>query len=58
VIQGILLTDAAPLYLTAKITGGHGFSSEVSDTPSFSPPAKIGAKYLAPVLDRCDSEAS
>ena len=33
VIHGMLLTDDKPLYLTAKITGGHGFSSEISDTP-------------------------
>jgi sulfide:quinone oxidoreductase len=57
VIQGILLTDAEPLYLTAKIAGGHGFSSEVSDTP-FSPPGKTDARYLAPVLARADSQDS
>ena len=33
VIHGMLLTGGKPLYLTAQITGGHGFSSEVSDTP-------------------------
>ena len=31
VIHGMLLTDDKPLYLTAQITGGHGFSSEISD---------------------------
>jgi sulfide:quinone oxidoreductase len=49
-IYGMLLTDDKPLYLSARITGGHGFSSEVSDTPTWSPPAKIYAKYLAPYL--------
>ena len=29
----MLLTDAKPAYLTAKITGGQGFSSEITDTP-------------------------
>jgi sulfide:quinone oxidoreductase len=52
VIRGMLLTDDKPLYLTAQITGGHGFSSEVTDTPTWSPPSKIAAKYLAPYLDK------
>ena len=54
VIHGMLLTDGKPLYLTAKITGGHGFSSEVGDTPTWSPPSKIAAKYLAPCLEEYD----
>ncbi|HLM87333.1 MAG TPA: FAD-dependent oxidoreductase [Solirubrobacteraceae bacterium] len=58
VIHGILLTADKPLYLTAKITGGHGFSSELTDTPSWSPPSKIAARYLAPYLDARDREAS
>ena len=52
VIHGMLLTDAEPLYLTAKITGGRGFSSEISDTPTWPSGHKIAAKYLAPYLDR------
>jgi hypothetical protein len=52
----MLLTGGKPLYLTAEITGGHGFSSEVSDTPSWSPPSKVASKYLAPYLDTHDSE--
>jgi sulfide:quinone oxidoreductase len=55
VIHGILLTGDAPRYLTARITGGQGFSSEISDTPTWSPVAKIAAKYLAPYLDRLDA---
>ncbi len=54
VIHGILLTGDAPRYLTARITGGQGFSSEISDSPSWSPVAKIAAKHLAPYLDRLD----
>jgi sulfide:quinone oxidoreductase len=50
VIHGMLLTGEKPLYLTAHITGGQGFSSDVSDTPTWSPPAKIYAKYLAQYL--------
>jgi sulfide:quinone oxidoreductase len=50
VLRGMLLTDREPLYLTASITGGHGFSSEVTDAPTWSPPAKIAARYLAPYL--------
>ncbi len=58
VIHGMLLTGGEPLYLTAHITGGQGFSSQVSDTPSWSPARKIAAKYLAPYLDRHDREAA
>lgn len=54
VIHGILLTGDRPRYLTARITGGQGFSSEISDTPTWSPVAKIAARYLAPYLDRLD----
>jgi sulfide:quinone oxidoreductase len=57
VVRGMLLTGNAPKYLQAHITGGHGFSSEISDTPSWSPPAKIAAKYLAPYLDERDHAA-
>ncbi len=56
VVHGMLLTGGKPLYLTAQITGGNGFSSEVSDTPSWSPPSKIASKYLAPYLDSHDDE--
>jgi sulfide:quinone oxidoreductase len=54
VIRGMLLTGDAPLYLAARITGGQGFSSEVSDRPLWSPPAKIASRYLAPYLDSLD----
>lgn len=57
VIHGMLLTDDKPMYLTAKLTGGHGFSSEITDTPTWSPPSKIAAKYLAPYLEQQDREA-
>jgi sulfide:quinone oxidoreductase len=56
VIRGMLLTDDKPVYLTARITGGHGFSSEVTDTPTWDPPSKIASKYLAPYLDAQDHE--
>lgn len=52
VIHGILLTGAEPLYLSARFTGGQGFSSEITDQPTWSPPTKIAAKYLAPYLER------
>ena len=54
VIHGILLTGAAPRYLSAQFTGGRGFHSEITDEPTWSPPAKIAAKYLAPYLDERD----
>ncbi len=58
VIHGMLLTGAQPRFLTARISGGHGFSSEITDTPTWSPPAKIVAKYLGPYLDRLDQAES
>jgi sulfide:quinone oxidoreductase len=54
VIHGILLGAEKPLYLSAHITGGHGSSSEISETPTWSPATKIAAKYLAPYLDARD----
>ncbi|MGO9247651.1 MAG: NAD(P)/FAD-dependent oxidoreductase [Solirubrobacteraceae bacterium] len=56
VIRGTLFTGGQPLYLTAHITGGHGFSSQITDTPTWSPPSKISSKYLAPYLDGLDRE--
>ncbi len=56
VIHGMLMTGGRPLYLTAHITGGHGFSSEVGETPTWDPPSKIASKYLAPYLDARDRE--
>jgi sulfide:quinone oxidoreductase len=57
VINGMLLTDGKPMYLTAKITGGHGFSSEISDAPMWPSGHKLAAKYLAPCLDQLDRDA-
>lgn len=57
VIHGILLGGDHPLYLSADITGGHGSSSQVSDTPAWSPATKIAAKYLAPYLESRDRAA-
>lgn len=51
VIHGMLLTGHKPRYLSARITGGHGFSSEITDEPTWSPPRKIVAKHLAPFLE-------
>jgi sulfide:quinone oxidoreductase len=51
-IHGILLTGAQPRYLTARLAGGRALHSEISDQPTWSPPAKIAARYLAPYLER------
>jgi sulfide:quinone oxidoreductase len=58
VVHGMLLTGDKPLYLSAEITGGQGFSSQVSETPTWSPPTKIVARYLAPYLDALDRETT
>jgi sulfide:quinone oxidoreductase len=51
VIRGILLTGRKPRYLTAQLVAGHGYRSTITDTPTWSPPTKIAARYLAPYLD-------
>jgi sulfide:quinone oxidoreductase len=56
-IHAVLLGADKPLYLSAHVTGGHGSSSEISETPSWSPPSKIAAKYLAPYLESRDPAA-
>jgi len=56
VIHGMLLTGEKPVYLSAEIVDGLGFNSKVGDTPTWSPPKKIVARYLAPYLDGLDSE--
>ena len=50
-LHAMLLGPRQPLYLSAHITGGHGMSSEISDSPTLSPPTKIAAKYLSRYLD-------
>ncbi len=52
IVYGMLLTGGAPRYLRARITGGQGFSSEVSEDPIWTPPRKIVAHYLGPYLER------
>lgn len=54
VIHGVLLGGPKPLYLSADVTGGHGSSSTVSETPPEGREAKIQAKYLAPYLAERD----
>jgi sulfide:quinone oxidoreductase len=56
-IRAILLGADKPLYLSAHVTGGHGSSSQISEEPTWSPPTKIAAKYLAPYLDARDRAA-
>jgi sulfide:quinone oxidoreductase len=55
IVCGMLLTGGTPKFLRARINGGHGFSSEVSEEPLWSPPRKIVAKYLGPHLERLQS---
>ncbi len=55
VLRGMLMTYDKPYYMTAQITGGHGYSSEFSSEPLWQPVSKIAAKYLAPYLDAFDS---
>jgi sulfide:quinone oxidoreductase len=57
-IRAVLLGGDKPLYLSARLTGGHGSDSEISEEPSWSPPAKIAAKYLAPYLESIDGHGA
>ena len=49
VMHAILLGGEKPLYLSAHITGGHGSSSEISETATWSPPTKIVGQVPRPV---------
>ncbi len=49
-IRAVLLTGAAPRYLSARVAGDSGILSEISDTPSWSPPEKIAADHLTAFL--------
>jgi len=57
VVNGMLLTGDKPLYLSAQVTGAQGSSSQISETPTWSPATKIAAKYLAPYLEERDLNA-
>jgi hypothetical protein len=52
----MLLTGEKPVYLTAEIISDEVLNSVLSDTPTWSPPTKIVARYLAPYLDGLDKE--
>ena len=58
IIRGMLLTGGKPRYLTARITGGQGFSSDITDAPTWSPPSKVASKYLAPRIEQYEREHS
>jgi hypothetical protein len=45
VIRGMLLTGAAPLYMTARLIGG-SVECEVSDEPLWPSGAKVAAEEL------------
>ncbi|MGI8800598.1 MAG: FAD-dependent oxidoreductase [Solirubrobacteraceae bacterium] len=56
-LHAMLLTGEKPLYLTAQISGGRGFDSEIGDEPTWEPAAKITAAYLTPFLARSETPA-
>lgn len=57
VMRAILLGADKPLFLQSHITGGHGWSSDVSEEPLWSEHAKIVARYLTPYLESRDRAA-
>ena len=54
-IHGMLLTGARPLWLAARLAGGRGLDSRVSDEPLWAPAGKVDARHLAPCLDELDA---
>ena len=54
-IHGMLLTGARPLWLAARLAGGRGLDSRVSDEPLWTPVGKLDARYLAPCLEALDA---
>ena len=52
VIHGMLLTGAAPLYMTARLIGSGSFESEVSREPLWPSGAKVAAAELDSYLSR------
>jgi sulfide:quinone oxidoreductase len=49
-LTGVMLTGGKPRYLTARIAGGQGFSSTITEEPPAGPVAKVAARHLAPYL--------
>jgi sulfide:quinone oxidoreductase len=51
-IQGMLLTGAAPYYLSAWIIGGHASGSQLTSEATWAPASKIAAKHLVAYLEQ------
>jgi hypothetical protein len=56
VMRGMLMTGDRPLDSSAGVSGGHGFSSEVSDRSMWLLAANVPAQYRGPVLEAYDRE--
>jgi len=56
-IHAILIGGGEPLYLSARLTGGHGSTSQATRTAIWSPPSMIAAHYLAPYLEERERAA-
>jgi sulfide:quinone oxidoreductase len=55
-IEAVLLTGGRPLLLSARVTGQHGSSLQITEAPNSTPPAKIVARYLTPYLHGLDHD--
>ncbi len=52
ILRGVLWTGAQPRYLFGQLTGGHGETSSLSNSPPWPEhEGKIVGRYLAPFLD-------
>jgi len=51
VLESILLGPRNPLYLRARLIGGRGYDSEVSETPLWSPSTQVASRYLGNYIE-------
>ncbi len=56
-IHGLLLTGGEPCYLSARLTGGHAFGSELRAEATWAPPSKVAAGHLGPFLEQLGYQA-
>lgn len=51
-LRGMFITGDAPLYLSARLEGGHAYDSVFTTEPTATPEAKIAARYLSQYLEQ------
>ncbi|MBJ7471674.1 MAG: FAD-dependent oxidoreductase [Solirubrobacteraceae bacterium] len=51
-LRGMFITGEAPLYLSARVVGGHAYDSVFTTEPTATPEGKIAARYLSQHLEQ------